>query len=146
MRNGQKETRQQDLLVLNDELWAKIIPHITGDGHGRGAVGRDNRMFFEGILWIARTGSAWRDLPEEFGAWNSVFRRFRRWGEKGVWHRIFDVLTYETTFEYLIVDDTIIHTRQRAGSAARQRLRIRSSWSRRNLRGQFPSETSSLKH
>jgi putative transposase len=64
-------------------------------------LGRNNRLFVEGVLWIVRTGAPWRDLPELFGEWNSVFRRFSRWGEKGVWTRIFEAMADDPDFEYL---------------------------------------------
>jgi transposase len=78
-----------DRLISNDQQWDRIAQHIIGDGRTRGSSGRDNRMFVEGVLWIVRTGSPWRDLPEVFGAWNSAFRRFSRWSAKGVWSGIF---------------------------------------------------------
>ena len=74
-------------------------------------------MFVEGVLWIVRTGSPWRDLPEVFGDWNSVFRRFSRWSSKDVWHRIFEVMSDDADFEYLIVDRTIIRAHQHAAGA-----------------------------
>jgi putative transposase len=58
-------------------------------------------MFVEGVLWIVRTGSPWRDLPETFGDWNSVFRRFSRWSVKGVWWRIFEAMSGDPDFENL---------------------------------------------
>jgi len=64
-------------------------------------------------LWIVRTGSPWRDLPDVFGEWNSVFRRFSRWSAKGVWLRIFEALVDHPDFEYLIVD---FHDRARAST------------------------------
>jgi transposase len=68
-----------DRLVLNDAAWERMAPLIIGRPDQKGSTGRDNRMFVEGVLWIVRTGSPWRDLPEAFGDWNSVFRRFSRW-------------------------------------------------------------------
>ncbi len=68
-------------------------------------------MFVEGVLWIVRTGAPWRDLPEVFGDWNSVFRRFSRWSQKGVWWRIFEAMADDPDFEYLIVDS---HDRARS--------------------------------
>jgi transposase len=65
-------------------------------------------MFVEVVLWIVRTGSPWRDLPEAFGDWNRVFRRFSRWSIKGVWWRIFEAMSDDPDFEYLIVDSTIV--------------------------------------
>jgi putative transposase len=53
-------------------------PHIIGNKRSRGTSGLDNRMFVEDVLWIVCTGSPWRDLPEVFGDWNNVFRRFSR--------------------------------------------------------------------
>jgi putative transposase len=74
-----------DRLVLSDAAWERMAPLILGRPDQNGSTGRDNRMFVEGVLWIVRTGSPWRDLPEIFGDWNSVFRRFSRWSIKGVW-------------------------------------------------------------
>ena len=79
-----------DRSVLSDAAWERIAPLIIGRPDQKGSTGRDNRMFVEGVLWIVRTGSPWRDLPEAFGDWNSVFRRFSRWSIKGVWWRIFE--------------------------------------------------------
>ena len=113
-----------DRLMLNDEQWAKMAAHIIGDERTRGSCGRDNWMFVEAVLWIVRTGSPWRDLPEVFGDWNSVFRRFSRWSSKGVWWRIFQALSDDPDFEYLIVDSTIVRAHQHAAGAKRG-LKIR---------------------
>ena len=58
-------------------------------------------MFVEGVLWIVRTGSPWRDLREMFGCWNSAFRRFSRWSAKGVWHRILAAIADVSGLEIL---------------------------------------------
>lgn len=74
-----------DRLILRDDQWERMSQHIIiGDDRTRGSSGRDNRMFVEAVLWIVRTGSPWRDLPKAFGDWNSVFRRFSRWSQKGM--------------------------------------------------------------
>ena len=73
-----------------------------------------------------RTGSPWRDLPEAFGEWNSVFRCFSRWSRKGVWQRIFAATSDDPDFEYLIIDTTIVHAYQHA-SGAKGGLKIRRS-------------------
>ena len=84
-------------LVLRDDQWKRMSAHIIGTERTRGSSGRDNRMFVEGVLWIARTGTPWRDLPEVFGAWNSVFRRFSRWAAKGVWDQVFAAMPMTPT-------------------------------------------------
>jgi putative transposase len=98
---------------------------IIGRPDQKGSTGRDNRMFVEGVLWIVRTGSPWRDLPEVFGDWNRVFRRFSRRSQKGVWHRIFEAMSDDADFEYLIVDRTIIRAHQHAAGAKKGGLKIR---------------------
>jgi putative transposase len=116
-------------LILNDEQWSKISGLIIGRPDQRGSTGRDNRLFVEGVLWIVRTGSPWRDLPDAFGGWNSVFRRFSRWSAKGVWQRMFAALSDDPDFEYLIIDSTIVRAHQHA-SGGKGGLNIRQSAAR----------------
>src|SRR5690348_18511145 len=111
-------------LVLTDAQWAKMEPHCLGKPTDPGRSGSDNRRFVEAVLWIARTGSPWRDLPAAFGKWNSVFVRFNRWSEGGVWHRIFAALSDDPDFEYLILDSTIVRAHQHA-TGAKGGLKIR---------------------
>ncbi|QJR05377.1 IS5 family transposase [Sphingobium yanoikuyae] len=106
-----------DRLVLSDASWERMAPLIIGRPEQKGSTGRDNRMFVEAVLWIVRTGSPWRDLPEVFGDWNSVFRRFSRWSAKGVWWRIFEAMSDDPDFEYLIVDSTVVRAHQHAAGA-----------------------------
>jgi transposase len=75
-----------------------------------------------GVLWIARTGSPWRDLPAYFGKWFSVWKRFRRWALKGVFAKIFSVLSGDPDFEYALIDGTIIKV-HRHGTSAKGGLR-----------------------
>ena len=78
-----------DRTLLTDRMWAKIAPLCPGKASDPGGPAKDNRLFIEAILWHARTGSPWRDLPPHFGKWNSVFQRFRRWARKGVFEHLF---------------------------------------------------------
>lgn len=89
-----------------------------------GRSGRNNRLFMEAVLWIVRTGSPWRDLPSQFGNWNTVFRRFRDWREADVFKRIFDALTHEPDMEYAMIDATIVKV-HRHGQGAKGGLRAR---------------------
>ena len=94
--------------VLIDAQWVKMEPHCLGKLSDPGRSGRNNRLFMEAVLWIARTGSPWRDLPERFGNWSTAFRRFRDWREADVFRRIFDALSDEPDLEYAMVDATIV--------------------------------------
>lgn len=77
---------------LSDGEWALIAPLLPPE-RGRGCrPAGDNRPFFEGMMWMARTGSQWRHLPDEYGKWNSVFRRYRRWIETGVFDAMLETL------------------------------------------------------
>ena len=65
-------------------------------------------MFTEAVLWIARTGSPWRDLPPSFGKWNTVFKRLRDWVRAGVFTRMFEAVSDDPDMEYAMVDATIV--------------------------------------
>ena len=81
---------EQVRLVLRDDQWERMEAHCLGKPSDPGRSGKDNRLFVEAVLWIARTGSPWRDLPPSLGHWNSVFTRFRDWVKADVWKRLFD--------------------------------------------------------
>ena len=102
---------------LTDAQWLRIEHLVPGKKGDRGRHGEDNRLFVDAVLWIARAGASWRDLPPAFGNWNSVFQRFRRWAKKGVWERIFNALVESPDFEYLIIDSTIVRAHQHAAGA-----------------------------
>ncbi len=80
---------------LTDEQWAQVRPLLPPQ---RGGVGRpplDHRMVLGGILWVARTGSSWREMPEEYGKWESAYRRHELWVKQGLWRRILEALREE---------------------------------------------------
>ena len=70
--------------VISDRIWAIIEPLVPGTARTRGVTAQDTRLFLEAVLWKVRVGGPWRDLPPGFGSWNSIFRRFRRWAQPGV--------------------------------------------------------------
>jgi len=113
-------------LILSDAQWQRIEKLCKGKAEDPGGTGANNRMFVEAVLWIARTGAPWRDLPGIFGNWNSAFVRFNRWSAKGVWQAIFAALSDDPDFEYLIVDSTIVRAHQHS-AGAKGGLKIRPS-------------------
>jgi transposase len=108
-------------LLLRDDQWERIESLLQGKAGDRGRTGTDNRLFVEAVLWMARTGVPWRDLPPEFGAWNSVFRRFSRWADKGVWQKVFAKLSEDADFEEVFLDSTIVRAHQHATGALKKR-------------------------
>ena len=106
-----------DRFVLTDAQWEKMQPFCLGKPTDPGRTGGDARLFLEAVLWRVRTGAPWRDLPGEFGRWNSIFQRFRRWVKGGVFERIFECLSDEPDFEYALIDGTIVTAHQKASGA-----------------------------
>ena len=104
-------------VVLSDAAWERMAPLIIGRPDQKGSTGRDNRMFVEGVLWIVRTRAPWRDPPEAFGDWNSVFRRFSRWSIKGVWWRITVITEARQRFKHKV-------RRRKGGTSAFVPLRV----------------------
>ncbi len=102
--------------AISDEDWARIEDLLPGRPGQHGKVAKNNRLFVDAVLWIARTGAPWRDLPTRFGNWNSTWRRFDRWSRKGVWLRVFEVLQ-DPDWEWLILDSTIIRAHPCAAGA-----------------------------
>jgi transposase len=119
----------RDRFGINDEVWVKVAPLLPGKASDCGVTAKDNRLFLEAVLWRVRAGLPWRDLPGEFGNWNSVFQRFRRWARAGVFERIFERLSGEPDFEYALIDGTIVAAHQKA-SGAKGGLEIRPSAAR----------------
>ena len=106
-----------DRFVVSDAVWEKLASVLPGKASDSGVTAKDNRLFLEAVLWRVRTGSPWRDLPQGFGRWNSVFQRFRRWVRGGVFDRVFERVSEEPDFEYALIDGTIVTAHQKASGA-----------------------------
>ncbi len=104
--------------------WSRCYPVKPSILDGR--AGGDIRLFSEAVLWIARTGSPWRDMPAEFGRWNSVYTRFARRANDGVWQRVFTELAKDADFEEVFLDSTIVRAHQHSSGAAKKKARKRS--------------------
>jgi transposase len=102
--------------AISDVDWFLIAPLVPLRGSEAA-----NRLFVDAVLWIARTGAPWRDLPERFGHWNSVWRRFDRWARKGVWKAVFEALQ-DPDVEWLILDSTVIRAHPCAAGAPKKRM------------------------
>ena len=113
-----------DRFSLTDAQWAKMEPRCLGKPGDRGRTGGDNRLFVEAVLWVARTGNPWRDLPAMFGKWNTAFKRFRDWVKADVFQRLFDAVSDDPDMEYAMVDATIVRV-HRHGQCAKGGLRAR---------------------
>jgi transposase len=105
--------------AITDEHWERIEGLLPGRAGDPGVTAKDNRLFINAVLWIGKTGAPWRDLPERFGKWNTVWKRFDRWCAKGVWFRVFGELK-DPDLEWLILDSTVIRAHQHAAGAVKK--------------------------
>lgn len=105
---------------LRDDQFERIEGMLPGKLGDPGKTAANNRLFVEAVLWIARTGSPWRDLPDEFGLWNSNYQRFARWSRRDVWDQLFLHLAAEADFEEVFIDSTIVRAHQHAAGAAKK--------------------------
>lgn len=112
--------------LLRDDQWERIEGLLPGKVSDPGATGKDNRLFVEAVLWIARTGSPWRDLDPALGNWHATYTRFSRWGKAGVWQRVIEAVSGDRDLEALFVDSTVVRAHQHAAGAQKKKGARRS--------------------
>lgn len=104
---------------ISDADWARVEPLIPGRAGGHGGVGGDNRLFVDAARYLAKTGIAWADLPTCFGKPNSVWQRYNRWCERGVWARVAAALR-DSDAEWLSVDSSCVRATVAAAGAKKK--------------------------
>jgi transposase len=106
---------------LRDDQWERLKVFVPGGRKGKRGPRTDNRRFLNALLWMARSGGRWRDLPERLGGYETVKRRYYRWIEMGVLDEILAALACEADLEWLTIDSTIVRAHQQATGARRQK-------------------------
>lgn len=107
--------------VLRDDQWARIEPFVPGGRKGKRGPRSNGRLFVNALLWMARSGGRWRDLPERFGPYQTAKRRYYRWIEMGVLGRLFEAVAAEPDLEWAMLDATVIRAHAQAAGARRKR-------------------------
>jgi len=103
---------------VSDNEWERVKSLLPSERTGKpGRPSGDNRTALNGILWIARSGAPWRDLPERYGSWSTLYDKFARWSEAGVMEKIFEALTDDADMQDLSIDSTSIKVHQHAAGA-----------------------------
>lgn len=115
--------------VLRDDQWALLEPFVPGGRKGRRGPRSDGRCFFDALLWMARSGGRWPDLPERFGPYQTAKRRYYRWIAQGVFDRIFEAVSADPDLEWLMIDATVIRANAQAAGGRRKR----GDWMPRHL-------------
>jgi transposase len=101
---------------LTQAQWERIAPMLPGKDSDPGRTGGDNRLFVNGCLWVLRSGAHWRDLPERYGKWKTLHKRFTRWAKAGVWDAVFASLIKDRDNQYLMLDSTLVRAHQQAAT------------------------------
>ena len=101
---------------LTQAQWERIAPLLPGKASDPGRTGGDNRLFVNGCLWVLRSGAHWRDLPERYGKWKTLHKRFTRWAKAGVWDEVFASLIKDRDNRYLMLDSTLVRAHQQAAT------------------------------
>ncbi len=117
---------------LRNDQWQRIKDLLPGKKGDADRTAKDNRKFIDAVLWVARTGSHWRELPASFGKWSSVFQRYNRWSGKGVWKSLFKALSDDPDFEFVMMDATIL------GSSPRTRAHQHSAGAKGGIKRRRP--------
>ena len=115
---------------LRDDQWDRIEALLPGRKGAVGVTATDNRRFVEAVLYRYRAGVPWRDLPERFGDWKNVHRRFSRWAKSGVWERVFRHLAADGDNEYAMLDSTVVRAHQHSAGAKKKPAPTRRSGAR----------------
>ena len=110
-----------DCDALRDDQWERLKEFVPGGRKGKRGPSTDNRRFLNALLWMARSGARWRDLPKQLGNYETVKRRYYRWIEMGVLDVILAALAREADLEWLMIDSTIVRAHQHAAGARRQK-------------------------
>ena len=113
--------------ALRDDQWARIEGFLPGrEGHV-GSTAADNRLFVEAVLYRYRAGVPWRDLPERFGDWKNIHRRWSRWAARGVWENLCKHWAADADNEYALIDSTLGRAHQHSSGAQKKRVKTKLS-------------------
>ena len=107
---------------FREDQWARVYAFLKGRAGIYTGQESETRRFVEAVLWMARSGSSWRLLPDEVGNWNSIYKRFARWQEKGVWKDLLDHLAADADLEWVMIDSTVVRAHACSAGAKKKKV------------------------
>jgi len=107
---------------ITDPMWSKLLPLLPAEKGRNARPSKPNRPMLEGMIWKLRTGCPWRDLPKEFGPWESVYSRFSRWSERGIFQQVFEEIKDHLSCDDVSLDSTTVRAHQHAHGAAKKKV------------------------
>lgn len=111
---------------LNEKQWNLISPMLPPENGRNARPSKSNKLMIEGIIWKLRTGCPWRDLPKDFGPWQSVYTRFSRWSKQGIFQNLFEELKDFLSCEDVALDSTTVRVHQHGHGAAKKKWKTKN--------------------
>lgn len=114
------DNARMSTIKIVDNQWRNIYMFLNAHPHTYANNQETTRRFVEGVHWVLRTGAQWRELPERYGNWNSVYKRFSRWEEQGIWAALHDHFAQDPDMESAIIDSTVIRAHMSAAGGSKK--------------------------
>jgi transposase len=118
--NKKSDNGTMSTIKIPTEQWKKIYSFLKSHSRTYTNNQEATRHFIEAVFWIMRTGAQWREIPSEYGDWNSIYKRFARWEENGVWASLYEYCIQEPDLESVILDSTVIRSHMCASGGSKK--------------------------
>ncbi len=112
-------------VTLSDAQWQKMLPFLRSHPKVHIRPQWSCRRFLSAVLWVSRSGAQWRLLPKEYGNWDTVYKRFSRWCDEGIWEGLHQHCADDPDLEHLIIDSTIVRAHPCAAGALKKSMAVK---------------------
>ena len=125
--NSKKTDEPQDLpVMISNTAWQSILPFLKASTSVYVGNPEDCRRFLSAIVWITKEGATWRALPKAYGYWNSIYRRFGRWCDAGVFEKLHEHFHEAGEISALLIDSTIVRAHSSAAAAPKKKTEVKT--------------------
>ena len=123
MKTANRDPIEDLPMMISDAAWKSILPFLKAFPNIYVGVPEDCRRFLSAVAWIAKEGASWRALPKTYGYWNTIYRRFGRWSDAGVFEKLHEHFHDAGEVSALLVDSTIMRAHSSAAGAPKKKRR-----------------------